>query len=97
VGPEGDRNSNNENLIKLLRIMRIFRILRVFKLFNFDFMNRLSRQIDPNIKTLGTLFAALMVLVHLLACCWFFVKKDSPSIVAWHGPLPPESHTTFLL
>jgi hypothetical protein len=97
VGPEGDRNSNNDNLIKLLRIMRIFRILRVFKLFNFDFMNRLSRQIDPNMKTLGTLFAALMVLVHLLACCWFFVKKDSPSIVAWHGPLPPESHTTFLL
>ena len=63
--------------------MRIVRILRVFKLFNFDFMNRLARQIDPNIKTLATLFAALMVLVHMLACFWFFVKKDSPSIVAW--------------
>jgi hypothetical protein len=83
VPPESDRNSNNENLIKLLRVMRIFRILRVFKLFNFDFVNRLLRQIDPNVKTLAVLFAALMVLVHLLACLWFFVKKDSPSTATW--------------
>ncbi len=84
VGPDSQvRDSSNDNLIKLLRIMRIFRILRVFKLLNIEFVNRLMRQVDPNFKTLGSLFAALTMLVHLLACLWFYFKKDSQSIDAW--------------
>lgn len=84
VGPDSNtRNSSNDNLIKLLRILRIFRILRVFKLLNIDFVNRILRHIDPNFKTLGMLFAALMMLVHLLACLWFFFKKDSDTVKEW--------------
>jgi hypothetical protein len=96
LGPDSSsRNSNNDNLIKLLRIMRIFRILRVFKLLNVEFISRLARLVDPNLKTLGMLFAALTVLVHLLACLWFFIKKDSTSITAWYS-LPILTFKLFL-
>jgi hypothetical protein len=85
VGPDSStRNSSNDNLIKLLRILRLFRILRVFKLLNIEFVNRILRHIDPNFKTLGILFAALMMLVHLLACVWFFFKKDSDTVKEWY-------------
>jgi hypothetical protein len=83
----GDCNTvsttSSAGLTKLLRIMRIFRILRVFKLFNVKFLNDLLRHMDPNMKTLAGLFASLMVLVHLLACVWFFVKKDSNNLSEW--------------
>lgn len=74
----------NAGITKLLRIMRVFRIFRVFKLFHVKFINDNLRNIDPNVKTLATLFTALLFLVHLLASIWFFVKKDSSSISAWY-------------
>jgi CRP-like cAMP-binding protein len=75
---------SNAHITKLLRIMRIFRILRVFKLFNVKFISDALRNVDPNMKTLASLFAALLVTVHLLASIWFFVKKDSSSISDWY-------------
>ncbi len=74
----------NAGITKLLRILRIFRIFRVFKLFNVKFINDSLRNVDPNVKTLATLFTSLLVLVHLLASIWFFVKKNSSSISAWY-------------
>ena len=77
--------TSSAGLTKLLRILRIFRILRVFKLFNVKVFNDILRHMDPNVKTLAGLFAALMVLVHLLACLWFFVKKDSSDVSDWYS------------
>ena len=77
-------SGSNVGLAKLLRIMRIFRILRVFKVFNVKFINDSLRHVDPNMKTLVSLFLSLLLLVHFLASIWFFVKKESSSISSWY-------------
>ncbi len=77
-------SASNVGLAKLLRIMRIYRILRVFKVFNVKFINDALRHVDPNMKTLVSLFLSLLLLVHFLASIWFFVKKESSSIASWY-------------
>ena len=76
--------TSSVGLAKLLRILRIFRILRVLKLFNVKFVNEFLRHLDPNVKTLMGFFLSLVVLVHLLACMFFYTKKDAPDIGMWY-------------
>jgi hypothetical protein len=84
VENDEDCSTSSSGATKLLRILRTFRVFRVFKLFNIKFIHDFLRHTDPNFKTLAALFLSLLILVHLLASMWFFVKKDSDSIDAWY-------------
>ena len=55
----------------------------MLKLFNVKFLNDFLRHSDPNLKTLAGFFLSLIILVHLLACFFFYTKKDSQDIDKW--------------
>ena len=83
----------NNDLLKLLRVPRIYRVMRVARLFRviklFQSMPLISRMKDAlNLKVgaqrLLEFAVTTFVMVHLVACFWYFIAAgEPPEVETW--------------